>query len=187
MCVCTATLITPGPGENRALPSGADRDRPASPATTPAPVCPNISKNGADASSVLSNVRAIVPYVKFHLKETLRFADELSQQFPDIGVHQHQPLHVKAVEGLKVDQMRSFKHPWNPEKAKAALEGTSMYEAAGNVFWCDPLPPLSGEERIVAGDIPTWQEIEDLAANVFGMEGAQKQTGVVNSQPAFRI
>ena len=171
----------------QAVPSSDDRERPAPRATTQAPVFPNISKDGNDASSVVSNVRSIVPYVKYHLQETLRSADELSQQFPDTGVHQHQPLEIKAVEGLKADQMRSFKHPWNPEKAKAALEGASMYEAAGNVFWCDPLPPLSGEERIVAGAIPTWQEIEDLADSAFGMESAQKQTGAVKSQPFFGI
>ena len=146
----------------------------------PAPLCPTISRD-ADEQGVLANMRGIIPYVKFHLKEALRTTEALSRQFPDIALHMHQPLKIKDIEGLKAEELRSFKHPWDSARAQASLEGASMYEAAGNILWCDPMPPLSGHAGIIAGDVPTWQEIEDLAAADFDMASAYTQAGAAKS------
>ena len=138
------------------------------------PPCPHIMRD-ADDAGVLTNMRGIFPYVRFRLKEALRTTEELSRQFPDVEPHEHQPSNIADVEGLKADDLSSFKHPWEASKAEASLDGTSMYEAAGNVLWCDPMPPLSGDEGIIAGDLPTWQNVEEIVSSHFSMESAHSQ------------
>ena len=134
------------PLEKLATASGASGSVQAAPGE---PLCPHIIED-ADDAGVLTNMRGIIPYVRYHLKEALRTTEELARQFPDVQPHEHQPLNIKDVDALQADDLSAYKHPWEASKAEASLGGTSMYEAAGNVLWCDPMPPLSGDVATAA-------------------------------------
>ena len=147
-----------------------------------APLNPKIDLDKG-STDVVSNMRLIIPYVKYHPKQKLQSVPELARQFPDTALHTHQPLDILAVGGLKDDQLKSFKHPWSSPKAKASLQGNGIYEAAGNIIWCDPLPPPSGHERTIAGDTGTWQEILDVADNDFDSALIGQRIGSVTNTP----
>ena len=135
-------------------------------------LCPKLIDD-PDEAGVLSNMRAIIPYVVYHLREQIRAIPSLARQFADAELHVHAPLDIKAVTDLRDDELRSFKHPWNSVQAEASLRGTSMYESAGNLVWCDPMPPLSGDEKIIAGSLPTWADLQEIANAAFSLESAK--------------
>ena len=44
----------------------------------------------------------------------------------------------------------------------AALAGTNLYEAGGNIFWLNPVIG-SGDEQICAGEGQSWELVHDMA------------------------
>ena len=136
---------------------------------------------GNDPRNVLSNMRSIIPWVRYHSKQHVRSIPELSRQFADVDLHQHQPLDIKTISETTLNELKSFKHPWCREKAKHALEGTSLYEASASIWWCDPLPPVAGDMATIAAATATWQEILDMATHDFSLSTAHRHAGSVRN------
>ena len=133
-----------------------------------APAVPDLdTTEGAD---VLKNLKVLVPYVLYHVKEILK-RPEFAQQFSDLLPHLHPPLPIQE-EGPQ-ETLRSFKPPWTTELAKVALITTGMFEASGNLLWCCPYPPVSGNAAIIAGEPPSWKDLEDIVSQHFTVEAAQ--------------
>ncbi len=136
------------------------------------PPCPVVdSKEDAD---VQVNMRKVIPYVTGHLRQILRTRADLKRQFADTPPHLHQPLLVKAVEQLKDDDLTSYKPPWSSDDAVTSLHSTGMYEASGNILWCSPHPEQRGDAQVIAGDPPTWPQVEEFAEAHFSAEAFQE-------------
>jgi hypothetical protein len=45
-----------------------------------------------------------------------------------------------------------------------------MYEASGNLSWCDPRWPEMEAQQVIAGDPPKWADVEDAAAEHFSSQ-----------------
>jgi hypothetical protein len=73
-------------------------------------------------------------------------------------------LDIKTKSGAS--ELVSFKDAWNTEKAMIALATTAMYEAAGNLIWCNPF--LANEDdEVLAGDPVLWSQVREVAESHF--------------------
>ena len=139
-----------------------------------------------DEKVMLPNLTAIIPYVRGQLRNVLRTRPELNGQFSDCPLHIHMLLESKDQGQTKSNELSSYKPAWQPKQAKMSLEVNGMYEAAGNLTWCDPLPPISGNDQYIAGDPPTWAEIKQAADDLFG-EHQVKMSFAASQGKAERI
>ena len=150
------------------------------PSTTPkaVPTTPTLVTKG-DEASVLNNMRLIVPFVLFHLREKIRTIPALSRQFADIEPHLHAPLDIKDDPSrIAGDDLTSYKQPWKSEQAYASLKGSSMFESSGSVLWVNPYPRMSSEEKVIAGSVPTWQQVVEYSTSEYSVQGgATKSIG----------
>lgn len=100
----------------------------------------------ADADAI-KNMRAIVPYVFYFIREKLNSDPVLGPQFADVEVHVHQPLEILRESGLAKESPRSFKPPWTAVQAVDALTTAGMHEAGANALWCNAHPPVEGSAQ----------------------------------------
>ena len=148
----------------------------ASPSPTGAPTRPTIV-TGGDEASVLENMRGIVLFVLYNLRVELRTIPALAQQFPDVEPHLHAPLKIEGDPSrIAGDDLTSYKQSWDADLAHASLKGTSMFESAGNVLWCNPFPRMAPEEKSIAGFLPTWQQVVDGSLSDFSESGGSTKT-----------
>ena len=152
------------------IPAGAS-DPPSHP-----PAAPILVTDG-DEASVVDNMRRIVPYVLTALQTVLRSNPELARQYPDCEPHLHTPARIaEDPSRIAGDDITSYKPPWSETDAYASLRSTTMYEAAGSVLWCNPCARPGAEEKIIAGLLPTWQQVEDCYQTDFSLSGASAKS-----------
>jgi hypothetical protein len=114
---------------------------------------------GEDAD-VSANMRGIIPYVAGHLRLILASRQDFKQKLSDVEFHCHPHLEIKAAADVKDDELTSYKPPWQSAAATSAVQATGMYEASGNLFWCDPHWPEMEAQQVIAGDLQrglTWR------------------------------
>ncbi len=149
----------------------AHRDVPVAQEPATLPMKPNLPIPLPQASSMpeaprfdagvdtLKTIRAVIAYVQHYLRARLK-DDPIFAAFPDIPLHQHSPLEIKAASSEQ--ELLSYKAPWQRTLAVVAFKSTGMYEASANLFWANPFP-ASDEETILAGDAPSWGNVNEMA------------------------
>ena len=152
-----AQLQVPAVQPQPALDAGAVVDSPAKPALPDTRDEANIK--------VRQLMRAIISYVKYHLKPFLKDNPSHFSAFADVELHKHLPLCIR--EG-KETELLSFKAPWCPTLASTSLKTTDKYEAGGNIFWINPFPA----DDAVAGDNESWQLVNLMAEDFRVARGA---------------
>ena len=148
----------------------------ASPSPRFAPISPTLVTDG-DEASVLENMRCIVPFVLYHLRVQLRTILALARQFADVEPYLHAPLNIEGDPSrIAGDDLTSYKQSWDADLAHASLKGTSMFESAGSVLWCNPFPRMSPDEKHIAGFLPTWTQVVDGSLSDFSESGGSTKT-----------
>ena len=123
----------------------------------------------SESADVAQNLREVVPFVNYHIRQILKQKE--FKQFPDQDPCLHPPL---AITDASTQDLRSYKPPWVASQAKDSLLSTGMYEASGNLLWCNPFAPTDGPGQIIAGDPPTWIDVVEAADGFFGLDAAHK-------------
>ena len=140
------TMLTQG------APSCSDADARGAPPLSAAPtscggvgpVKPLLLASCFDTNvNVLSLMRGIVAYVKFHLKVHMMHNPQCFGAFPDTELHEHPPLDIRAA--LSENDLLSYMATWSHDHVHTALTSTDMYEAGGNIFWINPFTSDSTE------------------------------------------
>jgi hypothetical protein len=127
--------------------------------------------SGVVCADIEATMRGVIPYVQQHWRQCLNAGDPTFSQFPDKDLHLHQPLLIK--ESLVQNELVSFKAPWTTKDALASLRSTAMYEAGGNLVWCNPFPS-SDEAVVVAGDPVLWEHVKEVAEVHFGASAVSR-------------
>ena len=122
-------------------------------------------------ADVTRNMRDIVPYVLYHLRETIKVADELRFQFADVDPHLHEPLEITTAGNA--DRLSSYKPPWALADAQTSLATTGLYEVAGNLLRCHPHAPTGGPNAVIAGDPLVWSDVVEAAEFFFTMDACK--------------
>ena len=95
---------------------------------TGAPPKPVLPASCSDTDvNVLSLMRGIVAYVKFHLQVHMARNPQFFSAFPNTELHEHRPLDIRA--SLSENDLLSYKAKWSKDQALMALTSTDMYEA----------------------------------------------------------
>ena len=89
-------------------------------------------------------MRGVIRFVKYQLRVHLKDNPKLFSAFPDVELHMHQPLEIKAAQSD--NDLLSYKAPWTRSQAAMSLASIDMYEAGGNVFWINPFVDGEGEK-----------------------------------------
>ena len=123
------------------------------------PTKPQLPTSTSDDSSInMGNVmKCIIPYVLHHLRAALASGT----QFADMPLHLQQPLDIKTKS--QTSELVSYKDRWTTANAVTA---STMYEATGSLFWCNPFP-ASEDEEVFAGDPVLWSQVQEVADGHF--------------------
>ena len=132
------------------------------------PTKPVIPADPNAVTDVRGLLATLIPHVRYHLQAAVRDGGALFGSLADVPPWQHQPLEISESQRA----ISSFKAPWTKTQARASVDSTRMYEAGGNVMWCRALPQ-SAEHKVLAGEAPSWAEIDDLAGTAFSLAPLQ--------------
>ena len=159
-------------------PGAGEEETAACPAASQGEVVVRMApelKSGEDASTD-ENMILIIPWVLQALPAALRANPLLTGEVGPEPLNQHKPLEIKHDEA----KLKSYKAPWRRTEVEASLRTTKLYEAAGNILWCVPRPAASwGQDsadddphtaQVIAGDPPTWADVEAVARLHFSHE-----------------
>ena len=139
----------------------AQPEQPREVAGSPMPAKPTLPPCLDADVDVVALMRSVILHTKRALRNHVE-KDELLKGKEGIKeLHAYAPLGI--VSESSSTALSSYKAPWCQAQAEEALASTSMYEAAGNLFWLNPFPQ-SGEDAQIAGSTPSWQQIEGMAA-----------------------
>ena len=137
----------------------------------PAPPMPVIDTQ--EDVDVVASMRKIVPYTIYHLRLLLNSRPEFKGHFPDGEPASHQPLEIKSEKITSKGTFTSYKAPWTAQAARDAAASTGMFEASANALWLNPHPPTTGEERVIAGALPCWKDVEETTSRHFSADARQ--------------
>jgi hypothetical protein len=123
------------------------------------PTKPQLPTSTSDDSSInMGNVvKYIIPYVLQHLPAVLASGT----LFADMPLHLQQPLDIKTKS--QTSELVSYKDRWTTANAVTA---STMYEATGSLFWCNPFP-ASEVEEVLARDPVLWSQVREVADGHF--------------------
>ena len=137
---------------------------PGKPPTVPA-------RGACDAVLPAKKVmKDVVLYVDVHLRLIIRSRDRRFSQFADVPLFQHPALCLPSLgapdgpEDKMSLSMSSYKSTWDAKEASASLGTSGMYEAGGSLWWCNPFP-TSDQELILAGRLPTFEDLHAVAGD----------------------
>ena len=147
----------------------------AAPACGPPPKPCLPARDVVDVDTI-TNMRAVIAYVKFYLREHMKNNPTHFNGFADVDLHSHSPLSIKRTKGE--NELLSFKAAWNQDLGAIALRTTLKYEAGGNIFWFNPFT-TSGENSTCAGEVPSWAAVHSMAEHFRSAGGANKKGGRV--------
>ena len=67
-------------------------------------------------------------------------------------------------------EISSFKPPWSVSDAVTSLKTNGLYEASGNLLAVNPHLPDDEHERVIAGSLPSWKQVQMIAQQFFGKD-----------------
>jgi len=173
-----ASIFAPCRGQSpdfRPLPVAAKKPRVSSEDQAFVGMLQKLVMPSGACTDIEATMRATIPYVQERLRECLNTGQDVFSQFQDNELHLHEPLVIK--ESVVENEMVSFKAPWTATDALASLRSTTMYEAGGNLVWCNPFPS-SPEAVVVAGDPVIWEHVKEAAEVHFGVSAMSRGNAI---------